>query len=345
MRAVVIRAYGGLDQVRLDDVPRPALQADDDVIVALKAAALNHLDLHVVRGLPGLSHTFPHVLGADGAGTVEAAGPAVTRVKVGDAVLINPGISCGRCEWCQAGEHSLCASYALLGEHLPGTFAEAVRVPQTSVTPLPREVPWGEAAAFPLVHLTAWRMLTTRARVRPGETVLIWGIGGGVALAALGIAKLMGARVIVTSSSDEKLARAKALGADETVNHASSDVPKEVRRLTDRRGADVIIDSVGQQTWEPGLRCLARQGRLASCGATSGPGVAVDARRLFWYQYNILGSTMGSWGEFEEIVRLLGRGALRPVIDRSFPLAEAGAAFARMARGDQFGKLVLEVTS
>ena len=345
MRAVVIRAYGALDQVRLEEVPRPVIQAEDDVIVALKAAALNHLDLFVIEGLPGLSHTFPHVLGADGAGIVEAVGPAVTRVKVGESVLINPGVSCGRCEWCQAGEHSLCVSYALLGEHLPGTFAEAVRVPQTSVTPLPREVPWVQAAAFPLVHLTAWRMLTTRARVRAGETVLIWGIGGGVALAALGIAKLKGARVIVTSSSEEKLARARALGADETINHAGADVAKEVRRLTARRGADVIVDSVGERTWEAGLRCLARQGRLVSCGATSGPGVTVDARRLFWYQYSILGSTMGSWSEFEEIVRLCGRGALRPVVDRSFPLAEAGAALARMARGDQFGKLVLEVAS
>lgn len=343
MRAAVIRAYGGPDRIRVEEVPRPALERPDDVLVAVKAAALNHLDLYVVGGLPGITHAFPHVLGADGAGVVEAVGPAVTRVKPGDPVLLNPGLSCGRCPYCDAGEHSLCVRYGLLGEHFPGTFGEAVRVPESSVHLLPAPLPWPDAAGFGLVTLTAWRMLTTRAHLQPGETVLIWGVGGGVALAALGIAKSLGARVIVTSASDEKLARARALGADEAINHGAADVAKEIRRLTDRRGADVVVDSVGEKTWPTSLKCLAPLGRLVTCGGTTGPIVTTDVRRLFWYQHSILGSTMGNWREFEEIVRLLGRGQLRPVIDRVFPLAEAGAAFARMAQGAQFGKIVLTV--
>jgi NADPH:quinone reductase-like Zn-dependent oxidoreductase len=343
MRAAVIRAYGGPDQVVVADVPRPTIAAPHDVIVGVKAAALNRLDLFVVGGLPGITHTFPHVLGADGAGIVEAVGPAVTRVRPGDRVLLNPGVSCGTCEWCRAGEHSLCVTYGLLGEHHPGTFAEAVRVPETSMEPLPLEVSWTDAAAYPLVTLTAWRMLTTRAQLQRGETVLIWGVGGGVALAALGIARLLGARTIVTSSSDAKLERARVLGADLTINHAQADVAKEVRRLTERRGCDVVVDSVGERTWETSLRCLARAGRLVTCGGTTGPVVTTDVRKLFWYHWSLLGSTMGNWAEFTEITRLLGQGALRPVVDSVVPLAEAGTALARMARGEQFGKLVLDV--
>ncbi len=313
--------------------------------MALRAAALNHLDLFVVRGLPGVTHAFPHVLGADGAGIVESVGPAVTRVKVGDRVLLNPGVSCQRCEYCLAGEQSLCTTYRLLGEHLPGTFAEAVRVPQGSVWPLPEGVAWAEAAAFPLVHLTAWRMLVTRAAVRPGETVLIWGIGGGVALAALRIAKILGAVAVVTSSSEAKLERARALGADLALNHAAADVPKELRRQLGGRLADVVVDSVGEATWEKSMRALAPGGRLVTCGATSGPKVVTDVRRLFWYHHTVLGSTMGNAREFGEIVRLLGAGILRPVVDGVAPLREARAALARMASGAQFGKLVLEIAA
>jgi NADPH:quinone reductase-like Zn-dependent oxidoreductase len=343
MRAAVIHGYGGPEQVRVADVPRPVVQAPHEVVVGVRAAALNRLDLFVLGGLPGITHSFPHVLGADGAGIVEAVGPAVTRVRPGDRVVLNPGLSCGACEWCRKGEHSLCVTYGLLGEHHPGTIAEAVRVPETSLEPLPPGVSWTDAAAYPLVTLTAWRMLTTRAQLQRGETVLIWGIGGGVALAALGIAKLLGARTIVTSSSAAKLERARALGADETIDHARTDVAKEVRRFTDRRGCDVVVDSVGERTWETSVRCLARAGRLVTCGGTTGPMVTTDVRKLFWYHYSLLGSTMGNWSEFREIAQLLGRGSLRPVVDSVVPLSEAGAAFARLARGEQFGKLVIEV--
>jgi len=343
MRAVTIGSYGGVDAVAVADVPRPAVQDRHDVLVGLRAAALNHLDLHVLGGLPGLTHTFPHVLGADGAGIVEAVGTAVTRVKVGDRVLLDPGLSCGTCEFCLDGEQSLCLTYGILGEHAPGTCAEAIRVPERNVWPLVDGVAWSDAAAYPLATLTAWRMLTTRAKLRAGETVLIWGIGGGVALAALGIAKLLGARVLVTSSSDEKLARAKALGADEGINHATQDVAKEVRRLSAKRGADVVVDSVGTKTWETSTRALARGGRIVTCGGTSGPMITTDVRKLFWHHWTILGSTMGNHREFGEIVTLLGRGQLRPVVDRVFPLAEGPAAFRRLADGQQSGKIVLEV--
>jgi len=345
MLAVIIRSHGGPEVVSVEDVPRPAIVAPDDVLVSLKAAALNHLDLFVLRGLPGLPPAFPHVLGADGAGVVEAVGPAVTRVKPGDRVLLNPGVSCQTCEFCLAGEQSLCTTYRLLGEHLPGTFAEAVRVPQWNVYPVPDAVSWADAAAFPLVHLTAWRMVVTRAATKPGETVLIWGIGGGVALAALRIAKLLGATVIVTSSSDAKLERARALGADVALNHASSDVPKELRRRLGGRGADVVLDSVGEATWEKSLRALAPGGRLVTCGATTGPRVTTDLRRMFWYHYTLMGSTMGNAREFAEVVRLLGSGALRPVVDSVVPLREARRAFERLAAGEHFGKLVLEIAA
>ena len=345
MLAVTIRSHGGPEALRVEEVPRPAPGAPNDVVVALKAAALNHLDLFVLRGLPGLAPVYPHVLGADGAGVVEAVGSAVTRVRPGDRVLLNPGVFCQACEFCLAGEQSLCTTYRLLGEHLPGTFAEAVRVPEWNVTRLPEAVSWADAAAFPLVHLTAWRMVVTRAATQPGETVLIWGIGGGVALAALRIAKLVGATVIVTSSSDAKLERARALGADLALNHAVSDVPKELRRLLGRRGVDVVLDSVGEATWEKSLRALAPGGRLVTCGATTGPRVTTDVRRMFWYHYTLMGSTMGSAREFAEIVRLLGRGTLRPVVDSVVPLREARRAFDRLATGEHFGKLVLEIAA
>lgn len=343
MQAVTIRAYGGPEQVRVEDVPRPVPKAPGDVVVAVKAAALNHLDLFVVGGLPGVTHEFPHVLGADGAGVVEAAGSAVRSVKPGDPVLINPGISCMTCEFCRRGEHGLCSSYDMLGEHRPGTLAEAVLVPDSSVAKLPGNVSWTDAAAFPLVTLTAWRMLRTRAALQPGETVLIWGIGGGVALAALQIVKLLGARAIVTSSSDSKLERARALGADETINHRSADVAKEVRRLTAKRGAEVVVDSVGSATWETSLRAIARGGRLVTCGGTSGPMVQMDIRRLFWHQYSILGSTMGNHAEFAEVAAHFGAGRLRPIVDHVYPLAQARSAFERMASGEQFGKLVVAI--
>jgi NADPH:quinone reductase-like Zn-dependent oxidoreductase len=346
MRAWVIRATGGLDQLQLADVPDPPSRLGPrEVRLTLHAAALNHLDLFAVRGLP-LQYAFPHILGADGAGVVDAVGADVRAVRPGDRVMINPGIADGTCEYCRAGEQSLCVNYRLLGEHLPGTLAEYVVVPEPNlaiIPTLPTPLTWAEAAAFSLVTLTAWRMVVTRARVAPGETVPIWGVGGGVSLSALRIAKLKGARVIVTSSDDVKLAEARRLGADVTLNHKTQQVAQQVRALTGQRGAEVVIENVGEATWDQSLRALARGGRLVTCGATTGPKVAIDLRRLFWYQWSILGSTMGNAAEYQEVVRLLGAGELRPLVDRVFPFTEGRRAFERLERGEQLGKIAIQI--
>lgn len=349
MKAYVMREHGDLSKLEVADVPAPEISGPRDVKIAIRAAALNHLDLFTLRGLPGLTLSFPHVPCGDGAGVVDSVGGEVTRVKPGDRVMINPGLSCYACDYCLAGEHSLCVRYRLLGEHVPGTLGEYVVVPEQNVLHVPEglspEVSWAEAAAFSLVTLTAWRMLMTRAKVRPGETVLIWGIGGGVSITAVSIAKLAGAFVVATSSSDAKLAVAKKMGADAVLNHNDVDVPREIRKLTKKRGADVVVDNVGEATWEQSLRSLGRLGRLVTCGATTGHKVVTDARRLFWNQYTIMGSTMGSATEYREIVRLLGQGHLRPKIDSIVPLERAMEAFQKMEAGEQMGKLVVSVSS
>jgi NADPH:quinone reductase-like Zn-dependent oxidoreductase len=348
VRACVLTASGGPQHLQITDVPDAPTPAAGQVRVAIRAAALNHLDLFVAAGLPGVEYRFPHVVGADGAGVVESVGPGVARVRPGDRVLINPGVSDYTCEFCRAGEHSLCVTYGMLGEHLPGTMAELVTVPEPNVAPIPTLSPsltWAEAAAFSLVTLTAWRMVVTRARVQPGETVLVWGIGGGVSLTAMRVAQLMGAKTIVTSSSDAKLGGARRLGAEVTLNHRTQNVAQEVRALTNRRGVDVVVENVGEATWDASLRCLRRGGRLVTCGATTGPKVSLDLRRLFWHHWTILGSTMGNAAEYAEIVRRLGRGELRPVVDRVYPLEQARAAYERLQRGEQLGKVVVEVSA
>lgn len=343
MRALLLSGTGGLDRLAPGDIPRPVLSEPGDVRVRLRATALNRLDLWVAGGVPGVTYSFPHVIGSDGAGTVEETGPGVAAFAVGDRVLINPGVSCGRCEWCLGGEQPLCPSFGVLGEHRPGTMAEEIVVPDRNLAHLPAGLSWIQAAALPLATITAWRMLTTRAGVGPGETVLIWGIGGGVALAALKIARLLGARVIVTSGSDEKLARARALGAELGINHATEDVPGRVKQFTGRRGAEVVIDSVGERTWERSLRSLARRGRLVVCGASSGPMVTTDLRRMFWFQWSLLGSTMGSDAEFRAVVAEAAGGRLLPEIDSVHSFADAIAAFRRLESGAQFGKIVVEM--
>jgi NADPH:quinone reductase-like Zn-dependent oxidoreductase len=346
VRALTISEHGDLDRVEFrTDLPVPE-PGPGQVRVRILSAALNHLDLWVVRGMPGVTLRPPWIMGADGAGVIDAHGsdcpPETPAAET--RVLINAGISDRVCEFCHRGEHSLCVRFGLLGEHHPGTFAEYALVPATNVRASPAGISADAAAAFTLVTLTAWRMVVTRAAVQPGETVLVWGIGGGVALAALEIAKQRGATVWVTSGDDGKLARARELGADETFNHRQLDVAGEVRARTGKRGVDVVLDNVGAATWTQSLGALVKGGRLVTCGTTSGPQVEMDVRRLFWNQYTILGSTMGNDAEFDAIVTELGAGRLRPPpVDSVFPLEDGRAALEHLRRVEQFGKIVLRV--
>lgn len=345
MRALTISEHGDLSKLQLREVPTPAVTAPHEVRVQLQAAALNRLDLWVLGGIPGITITPDWVVGSDGAGVVESVGEAVTRVKVGDHVILNPGVvnrDC-QCEYCRAGDQPLCLTYGVLGEHRPGTLAEYIVVPDANLEVILPEIPWDVAAAFPLATLTAWRMVTTRAKVVAGDDVLIWGIGGGVALAALQICKTLGARVWVTSGSEEKLARAKELGADHVVNHRSGDAGRQVRLATGKRGMDVVIDSVGEATWSQSLVALGKRGRLVTCGGTSGPMVETDVRRMFWNQWTLMGSTMGSDAEFSAIAEELRAGRLLPPVDSVYPLEAAREAYARLTSGQQFGKVVVQI--
>ena len=324
-------------------MPTPDVEEVDDVRIRVMAGALNHLDLFLVGGLPNVTIRPPWVLGADATGVVESVGDAVTHVAVGDTVIVNPGSGCGHCEYCRDGESPLCVRYAILGEHRQGTLAEFVVTPGHTVRAVPASIPVEQRAAFGLATLTAWRMIVTRAAVCEGDDVLIWGIGGGVAQQALQIARARGARIWVTSGSDEKLARARELGAHDTLNHRTQDVVREIRSRTGKRGMDVVVDNVGEATWQRSLGVLGRRGRLVTCGATSGPMVQTDVRRLFWNQWTIMGSTMGTDAEFEAIAAELAHGRLLPVVDSVFPLRDGRAAFERLAAGDQFGKIVVAV--
>jgi NADPH:quinone reductase-like Zn-dependent oxidoreductase len=352
VRALTISAHGGLEQLTFRaDLPEPVVANATDVRVRVHAAALNHLDLFVLDGLPGVTIAPPWVMGADAAGVVDQVGSEVRGVAIGDFVIINPGISDGTCPYCLAGEQSLCLHFQLLGEHRPGTFADYVVVPASNVRAVPAPpaddpkratATVAAAAAFTLATLTAWRMVVTRAQVAAGENVLIWGIGGGVAQAALQIAKARGARVWVTSGHANKLERAREMGADEAINHRTTEVGRAIRDRTNKRGVDVVVDTVGQATWPQSLTALGRAGRLVTCGATSGPMVETDLRRMFWNQWTLMGSTMGNESEFDAIAAEFRAGRLRPIVDQVLPLAAGQAAFARLKSDAQFGKIVLD---
>jgi NADPH:quinone reductase-like Zn-dependent oxidoreductase len=346
MRALTIDAHGGLEQLRLrDDLPIPLIDRPDSVRVRIHAAALNRLDWWVLGGIPGVKIHPGWVLGSDGAGVIESVGSGVRDVKVGDRVIINPGIvdSGCTCEYCRDDDQPLCLSYGILGEHRPGTLAEYVVVPAANVRTIPDFIDFETAAAFPLATLTAWRMVVTRAKVQPSDQVLIWGIGGGVAQAALQIAKHIGATVWVTSGSPDKLERASALGADHLLDHRQPDLGREIRARTAKRGVNVVIDSVGEATWSQSLVALGKRGRLVTCGGTSGPHVQVDVRRMFWNQWTLMGSTMGSHAEFDAMLELFRHGSLQPPIDSVWSLEEGRTAFERLESGGQFGKVVVKL--
>ena len=347
MRGLTISAHGGLDQIEYrTDLPKPEPHRGE-IRVRVKAAALNHLDLFVVAGLPGVKITPPWVLGADATGIVDAIGDlsgiSDNQLKVGDSVIINPGLSDHTCEYCQMGEHSLCVNFKLLGEHTPGTLAEFIVVPARNARRIPKDKPVEQAAAFTLATLTAWRMVVTRARVKKGEDVLIWGIGGGVALAALEIVRLIGARAWVTSHSDDKLNLARGLGAENLLNYTTTDVGKEIRARTNKRGVDVVFDTVGEKSWTQSLTALGKRGRLVTCGATSGPLVQLDVRRLFWNQWDIMGSTMGNESEFDAVAAEYSAGRLTPLVDSVFDISQGRQAFERLQSGQQFGKIVVRI--
>jgi len=327
VKAIRIHEDGGPEVLHYEDAPDPE-PVGDEVLVRLAAASLNHLDVWVRQGLPSVPK--PRILGADGAGVVEALGPDTSGLAPGERVVINPGvIANGRMH--------------VVGEAMDGTHAELVALPARNVYPIPDELSFEEAAAFPLVFETAYRMLLTRGRLQAGETVFVWGIGGGVATAALAIAKTHGARVIVTSSSEEKLARARELGADETIDHATEDVRARVKELTEGRGCDVVLETVGDATWRTTLEVAAARGRVVVCGATTGPNPPAGLHRVWWKELDVLGSTMGSADDFEACLDLVTSGRARPVIDEVLPLEEARAGHERLEAGAQLGKIVFRI--
>ncbi len=317
-------------------MPEPGTQ---EVRVAIRAAALNHLDIFVRDGIPGVP--LPQIPGADGAGVLDALGAGVEGLSAGDRVLIQPGLFCNACEFCRCGEQSLCVGYRILGEHVPGTFADAVVVPARNVFPIPERLSFEQAAAFPLVYQTAWRMVVTRGDVRPGQTVLIHGAGGGAGGAALEIARLAGARVFATTSGAEKGKRLAEAGAEVVIDYTKQDVAKEIRALTGKRGVDVVIDSVGEKTWMTSLKSAAKGGRIVTCGATSGPNPKEELRLVFWNHLSILGSTMSNDREFRAMLSAVAAGRLSPRIDSVVPFSRAKEAYERLEKGDQHGKIVL----
>jgi len=340
MRAVRFHQHGGVDVLRCEEAPDPVL-APGEVLVRVRACALNHLDLWERRGLPRVSIPLPHISGSDVAGDVVAADAA--DVVVGQRVMLQPGVSCGRCAACLAGADNDCARYEVLGyRNHPGGYAELVKVPVQNLVPLPDAIDYVRAAAFPLTFVTAWHMLVTKARIAGGDDVLILAAGSGVGQAAIQIACLHGARVFATAGSDDKLERARALGAAEVIHHHKQDIAEEIKRLTNKRGVDVVIEHVGEATWPKSMRALARNGRLVTCGATTGARGTIDLSALFAKQLSVLGSYMGTKRELLSAAEHFFQGRLQPAIDRTFPLAEAAAAQRRLEESGQFGKIVLE---
>jgi NADPH:quinone reductase-like Zn-dependent oxidoreductase len=338
MRAVRFHEHGGAEVLKYEEAPDPA-PGPADVLVRVRACALNHLDIWNRRGVAPIK--LPHILGADVAGEVVESSD--TRIAPGQRVMLQPGLSCGRCEACLDGRDNECLQYDVLGSHSDGGYAEFVRIPSQNVVALPDAIGFIEAAAFPLTFVTAWHMLVTRARIRPGEDVLVLGGGSGVGQAAIQIAWLHGARVFATAGTVDKLGRARELGAYEVINHHTQDLPAEIRRFTNKRGVDIVIEHVGEATWERSLKCLARGGRLVTCGATTGHKAGIDLRFLFSRQYSLMGSYMGTKAELLRAAQFFFSGQLRPAVDRTFPLADAAAAHRYLEAGSQFGKVVLEI--
>jgi NADPH:quinone reductase-like Zn-dependent oxidoreductase len=340
MRAIGFTQHGGPQVLTLMERPTPTPTAQQ-VRVRVKAVALNHLDVWVRQGWPGLTLDLPHVLGSDVSGVIDAVGSEVNDLAVGAEVVVNPGLSCGHCERCLMGDDNLCRHYAIIGEHLAGGYAEYVCVPRQNVLPKPKRLSFEAAACLPLTFLTAWTMLVRRSQLKAGETVLVQAAGSGVGSAGVQIAKLLGATVIATASSEAKLQKAKALGADHLINYTETDFVAEVRRLTNKRMVDVVFEHVGGTTFEKSVACLPYGGRLVTCGATSGDTVPLNLKVLFYKRLSLLGSTMGSKGDLFRILQLVEAGRLEPVLDRVMPLEAAADAHQLLSERKAFGNIVL----
>lgn len=343
MKAVRMHGYGGAEQLYYESCDAPKITEPHEVIVKLKAAALNHIDIWNRMGATGIDVAMPHILGADGAGVVVETGAKVENAQVGAAVCLYPSTGCGLCEFCLTGRDFMCIRLRVLGERLEGTYAQYVKLPGQNCFPTPNGYSLQEAAAFPLVFITLWRMVITNAALQPGETLLIIGIGGGVASATLQVSKQIGAQVIVTSGSDDKLMRAKSLGADYAINHQRENFVTAVQSLTDGRGVDVVLDCVGGEVWRQSLASLARGGRLVTCGATAGGQPQDDIAAIVAKQLKIYGSTLGSRREFYQLISFLNASGIKPIIDSVFPLSEAASAQRYLEAAKQFGKVVLEI--
>jgi NADPH:quinone reductase-like Zn-dependent oxidoreductase len=340
MKAVIFNRHGGPEVLQYTEVAEPEIKANE-VLLEVKACALNRLDTWVRGGLPGIDIHLPHILGNDIAGIVREVGALVTWLKIGDEIMVQPGVSCGHCDRCLRGQDNLCREYDIIGYRRDGGYAELVAVPGANIIRKPQNLSWDAAAALPLVTLTAWHMLVTRASVQPGEDVLIQAAGSGVGSIGIQVAKLRGARVIATAGSEEKLAKARELGADEVVDYTHDDWSKEVKRLTARQGVDVVFEHTGAATWPGSIASLKTGGRLVTCGATSGYDARTDLRQVFYRHLTILGSFMGSKAELLDAMVFVERGKIRAVVDRILPLADAGKAHQLMEDRAQFGKIVL----
>lgn len=340
MKAVVFHEFGGVEKLRYEDFKDPAPRPGE-VLVRVKACALNHLDIWQRQGLPGVN--LPHISGSDVAGIVEESGSDLREIKKGDEVIISPGISCMKCIKCLDGDDNQCNEYNILGYRNNGGYAEYVAVPAVNILPKPKNLTFEEAASIPLVFLTAWHMLVNRGGIRPGDTVLVHAGGSGVGIAAIQIAKLFGAFVITTVGSEEKIEKAKQLGADEVINYKKQDFEQEVKRITNKQGVDIIVEHIGPEVWEKSIRVLARNGRLVTCGATSGPAANIDLRYVFSRHLAILGSYMGRKNELLEVLKFVNSGRLKPVVHKVFELKDAAQAQQEMLMRKNFGKIVMRV--
>jgi NADPH:quinone reductase-like Zn-dependent oxidoreductase len=342
LKAVLFHEFGGPEKLSYEDIADPKIN-ETEVLIRVRACALNHLDIWAREGTRAERIPMPHISGSDISGEVSRVGSLVINHKPGDKVLIAPGISDGTCDYCATGWDSLCESYKIIGYETQGGYAEYASVPSENVLPIPDDLSFEEAASIPLVFLTAWHMLTTRAHLTAGETVLVWGAGSGVGSAAIQVSKVLGAKVIATAGNDEKLDKARKLGADWVVNHRNQDVPAEVKRVTNGRKANVVFDHIGQATWEKSMRSMAPAGRLVNCGVTSGGKAEIDIRYIFVRQFSLLGSYMGGRGELLKVLTFFEDARLKPVVDSVFPLREAAEAQTRMEKSEHFGKIVLKV--